>query len=61
MRSTVLLRLLGAKVALPIWALSYLPTRLLLARLTGLKGPERYTFALSNLHLILRLLLAGSG
>jgi hypothetical protein len=49
-----------AALALPIWLMSYLPTRLLLARLTGLRGPERYTFALSNMHLLLRLLLASS-
>jgi hypothetical protein len=48
----------AAEMALPIWLLAYVPTRLLLARLTGLRGPEVWTFALSNLHLLARLLLA---
>lgn len=47
-----------AGMALFVWALAYLPTRLLLARITGLRGPERFTFVASNVHLLLRLLLA---
>jgi hypothetical protein len=45
--------------AFPAWGLSYLPARLFFARLTGLRGPERYTFAASNAHLLVRLLVGG--
>jgi hypothetical protein len=41
-----------------IWAGAYLPTRLLLAQISGLRGPERWTFALANVHLLVRLVLA---
>lgn len=44
-------------IALPAWAISYLPARLFFARITGLRGPERWTFAASNLHLLVRLFL----
>lgn len=47
-----------AGFALGAWLVSYLPARLLLARLTGLHGPERWTFAAANVHLLIRLLLA---
>jgi len=40
-----------------IWAGAYLPTRLLLAKITGLRGPERWTFLVANAHLLLRLLM----
>jgi len=45
-------------IAVPAWAISYLPTRLFFARITGLRGPERWTFALANLHLLARLMMA---
>lgn len=45
------------QMALPAWVISYLPARLLFARLTGLRGAERWTFVASNVHLIVRLLL----
>lgn len=41
-----------------IWAGAYVPTRLLLAKLTGLRGAARWTFLLANLHLLARLLWA---
>lgn len=41
-----------------IWAGAYLPTRLLLAKISGLRGPERWTFAFANAHLLVRLVLA---
>lgn len=50
-----------AGMALLVWLGAYLPTRLLLAKLTGLRGPERWTFVASNLHLLARMLLAGAG
>lgn len=50
---------LGA-MALPTWAISYLPARLMFARITGLRGPERWTFAASNVHLLVRLFLTHS-
>jgi hypothetical protein len=40
-----------------IWAGAYLPTRLLLAQISGLHGPERWTFLAANVHLLVRLLL----
>jgi hypothetical protein len=40
-----------------IWAGAYLPTRLLLAKITGLQGPERWTFLAANIHLLVRLLI----
>ena len=40
-----------------IWAGAYLPTRLLLAKITGLQGPERWTFLFANAHLLVRLLI----
>ena len=40
-----------------IWAGAYLPTRLLLAKITGLHGPERWTFLFANAHLLVRLLM----
>lgn len=40
-----------------IWAGAYLPTRLLLAKISGLQGPERWTFLITNAHLLLRLLI----
>lgn len=40
-----------------IWAGAYVPTRLLLAKITGLRGAERWTFLLANLHLLVRLVL----
>lgn len=45
------------RIALPAWTISYLPARLFFARITGLRGPERWTFAASNLHLLVRLFL----
>lgn len=45
------------QMALPAWVISYLPARLLFARLTGLRGAERWTFVASNVHLIVRLLI----
>jgi len=41
-----------------IWAGAYLPARLLLAKISGLQGPERWTFAFANAHLLLRLVWA---
>lgn len=41
-----------------IWAGAYLPTRLLLAKISGLRGPERWTFVFANAHLLVRLVLA---
>jgi hypothetical protein len=43
---------------LVIWAGAYVPTRLLLAQISGLQGPERWTFVAANLHLLVRLLIA---
>lgn len=41
-----------------IWAGAYLPARLLVAQISGLRGPERWTFIATNAHLLVRLLLA---
>ena len=41
-----------------IWAGAYLPARLLLAKISGLRGPERWTFLLTNAHLLVRLVIA---
>ncbi len=41
-----------------IWAGAYVPARLLLAKISGLRGPERWTFLAANLHLLIRLLIA---
>lgn len=46
---------------LVIWAGAYLPTRLLLAKISGLQGPERWTFLAANVHLLVRLLIAYFG
>ncbi len=42
-----------------IWAGAYVPARLLLAKISGLHGPERWTFLAANVFLLIRLLLAG--
>lgn len=43
-----------------IWAGAYLPTRLLLAKISGLEGPERWTFLLTNIVLLVQLILGHS-
>jgi hypothetical protein len=48
----------ASELIFPGWAISYLPARLFFARLTGLHGPERYSFVASNVHLLVRLILA---
>ncbi len=45
------------RMALPAWAISYVPARLFFSRLTGLHGPERWTFLAANVHLVVRLAL----
>lgn len=47
---------LGA-IAFPAWAISYVPARLFFARITGLQGPERWTFLAANVHLVVRMAL----
>lgn len=42
-----------------IWAGAYVPARLLLAKISGLQGPERWTFLAANVHLLIRLIIAG--
>lgn len=41
-----------------IWAGAYLPVRILLAKISGLQGAERWTFAFANAHLLVRLIVA---
>ncbi|HMY19033.1 MAG TPA: hypothetical protein PKA58_22060 [Polyangium sp.] len=42
-----------------IWAGAYVPARLLLAKISGLQGLERWTFLAANVHLLIRLIIAG--
>jgi hypothetical protein len=45
------------EMAFPAWAISYVPARLFFARITGLQGPERWTFLAANVHLVVRMAL----